>query len=75
MYSYFEISLKLQLYIAYQQLISFAGCTTEMFKPLKDSASLLVCNEKKVFGLSFTFFVSDIISKVGFGHFGSCYLA
>jgi len=37
---------------------------TELFKPSKDSATLQVCNEKKIFG--FGFFVNDVISKVGF---------
>jgi len=37
--------------------------------PLKDSTSLRVCNKKYFFILRFRFFVSDIISEVGFWPF------
>jgi len=43
-------------------------CTTELSKTSKDS-SLLFCNEKKMFGFGFRFFVDDIISGVGFWPF------
>jgi len=39
----------------------------ELFKPSKDSASLRVCNEKKIFVLSF--FVGNVINEVGFWPF------
>jgi len=55
--------------LPYQQHSSSADCARELFKPLKDSASLLVCNEKTFFGFGFLFFVSDIISEVGFWPF------
>jgi len=44
-----------------------------MFKLSKDSASLRVCNVKKIFG--FGFFVSDVISGVVLGLFGPLHLA
>jgi len=37
-----------------------------MFKPSKDSASLLACNEKIFLVVGYKFFVSDIISEVVF---------
>jgi len=40
---------------------SSANYAREMFKPLKDSASLRVCNEIKIFG----FFMNDIIMLPG----------
>ena len=49
--------------LPYQQHSSSANCTRELFKPSKDLASLIDCNEKKSF--SFVFFVSDVISEVG----------
>jgi len=45
-----------------------AESTKELLKPSKDSASLRVCNEKKLGGLGFS--VNGIISRVVFGHFG-----
>jgi len=50
-----------------QQQSSSADCAGELFKPSKDLASLRVCNEKRFWGLSF--FVSDVISEVGFWPF------
>jgi len=44
-------------------------CARELFKPSKDSASLLVCNEKKL-SFGFSYFVGDVISGVGLGFFG-----
>jgi len=43
-------------------------CAKELFKPSKDSASPLVCNEKNV-SFGFCFFVGDIISGIGFWPF------
>jgi len=40
-----------------------------MIKPLKDSASLLVCNEKVFLVRGCGFFVSDVIGEVVFGPF------
>jgi len=40
--------------------------TRELFKPSKDLASLLVCNEKNFFGFGCGFFVSDVINDVSF---------
>jgi len=38
-----------------------------MFKPLKDLANLLVCNEKKIFLVGGCgFFVNDVIGEVVF---------
>jgi len=52
--------------LTYRPHSSSVDCARELFKPLKDSASLRVCNKKNVFlVLSFGFFVSDVISKVG----------
>jgi len=48
-------------------------CTRELFKPLKNSAYLCVCNEKKIFG--FRVFVNDVISGVVLGLFGPLHLA
>jgi len=39
---------------------------TELFKPLKDSVSLLVCNEKTCLG----FLLADVISGLGLGLYG-----
>jgi len=44
--------------------ISADDCATELFTPSKALARLCICNEKQIFGLGF--FVSDIISEVGF---------
>jgi len=46
-----------------------------MFKPLKDSASLQVNNEKKFLVLGFRFFVSNIMSGILLGLFGLLHLA
>jgi len=35
--------------LPYQQHSFYADCARELFKPSKDFASLLVCNEKNVF--------------------------
>jgi len=49
--------------LTYQQHSSSTNCTKELFKLSKDSVSLKSAM-KKNFG--FGFFVSDVISKVGF---------
>jgi len=53
--------------------ISADDCAKELFKPLEDSVSLCVCNEKK--NLVLFFFVSDVISGVVLGLFGPLHLA
>jgi len=68
--SYLEISLKSSIFqLSYQLHNSLVDRARKLFKPLKDSASPRVCNEKEILVLSFRFFVSDIISKVGFWPF------
>jgi len=47
----------------------------ELFKGSKDSASLVVCNDKKFSVLGFGFFVSDVIRGGLLGHFGPLHLA
>ena len=53
------------------------NCIREPFKPSKDSASLLVCNEKNFKSGVSRFFVDDIIivSGIGLGLFGRGYWA
>jgi len=48
------------------------NCARELFKLLKDSANLLVCNKQNFLVLGFRFFVGDVISGIGFC---SAYLA
>jgi len=49
---------------------------TDTVKSSKDTASLVVCNEKKIFLVGgYGFFVSDIISGGLLGHFGQLHLA
>jgi len=55
--------------------ISATDCARELFKPLKDSASLRVCSEKNLLVLGFVFFVGDVISEVVLGLFGTLHLA
>ena len=55
--------------------ISADDCAKELFKPLKGSASLCICNEKNFLVLGFRFFVSDVISGVVLGRFGPLHLA
>jgi len=47
----------------------------QLFKGSKDSASLLVCIKKKLFGWECGFLVSDLISGGLLGHLGQLYLA
>ena len=54
--------------LPYQLHSSSSDCARELFKPSKDWASLWVSNEK-IFGLGFFFFLSDVISEVGFWPF------
>jgi len=51
--------------------ISVDNCARELFKLSKDLGSLQASNEKKFFGFGFIFFVSDVISKVGFWPFSA----
>jgi len=53
---------------------SGTDCVRELFQPLRDSESLRVSNEKKLV-LGYEFFVSDIISGVVLGLFGTLHLA
>jgi len=41
-------------------------CARELFKPSKDSASLQVCNDKKIWFWASGFFVSEVTSDVVF---------
>jgi len=50
-------------------------CARELFKLLKDLASLQVCTDKMFLVLGFSFFVSGIISGVFLGFFGPLHLA
>jgi len=54
---------------SYQLHSSLADCAKELFKPSKDSASLQVCNEKKIFGFGFHFFWEWRRKWEVFGHF------
>jgi len=55
------------------QVHSLPGsCARELFKPSKDLASLLVCNETN---FRFVFFVGDIIIREGLGLFGQSHRA
>ena len=70
---YHTLKSRIEPLISHLQLHNLpVNCARELSKPWKDSVSPLVCTEKK---LGFGLFVGDIISGVGFGHFGSGYLA
>jgi len=47
----------------------------ELFKGLKDTASLLVCTRKHFFGWGCIFFVSGVISGGLLGYLGTLHLA
>jgi len=47
----------------------------ELFKGSQDSASLVACNEKIMFGCGCGFFVSDVINGGLLGHLGPLQLA
>jgi len=64
--SYLEIRLKSSIFRLSYLLHNSADCVRELFKPSKDLGSLRVCNEKILGGVWASFFVSDVISKVGF---------
>jgi len=51
---------------------NFSGpvCSTDLVKVSKDTASLLVCTQKKCFAWGCGFFVGDIISRGLLGHLG-----
>jgi len=67
---YLEIREKPGIFqLPYQPHSSSVDYGRELFKPSKNLASLRVCNEKKFFGFGFRFFVSDVMSKVGFWSF------
>jgi len=55
--------------LPYQRPSSSADCARELFKPSKDSASLLVCTRKNFLDGGCGFFVSGIISEVVLGPF------
>jgi len=71
---YFEITQSAN-FAPLSNSITRQSILLESCKPSKDSASLLVCNEENFVVLGFGFFVGGVISEVGFGHFGSGYLA
>ena len=52
-------------WLHYQRHSSSANCARELFKPAKDSASLLVYNEKQ-FKFGIVDFLSDVVSGVVF---------
>jgi len=63
-------------WLPYQRHSSSADCARELFKPSKDSASLLVCTRKTIFGWGLQNFSEWHHKWSSFwGHFGSCYLA
>jgi len=53
---------------------SAADWTRELFKPLKDSASLQICNEKNLLVLAYGFLVDDVTNGVVLGVFGPLHL-
>ena len=55
--------------LSYQRHRSSIDCARELFKPLNDLASLLVCTQKNFFGWGSGFFVSEVISEVVFRPF------
>jgi len=61
--------------LPYQRHSSSANCARELFEGSNRLASLLVCTQTKSFWLGVANFLSDVISQVVLGHFGSCYLA
>jgi len=67
---YPEIRLKSSIFwLSYQSHSSSADCARELFKPSKDLASLLVCNEKNFLVLGVGFYMSGIKSEVFFRPF------
>ena len=57
------------LHVALGMNISGVVSARELLKHQKDSASLVVCNENKIFWLGLHIFVSDVITKGLLGHF------
>jgi len=70
-YPYFEIGPKPAVFGCFTNAIAPPPIALESCSNSQDLAGLLVCNEKNFVG----FFLSDVISKLGFLHFGSCHLA
>jgi len=60
--------------LPYQRHNSSANYAREQIKPAKELSSLLVCNEKKIFGWGLWIFINDAISAIVFENLGSCYL-
>jgi len=59
--SYMDFGLKPVVFdCPYKCPSSFANCARELFKPSKDSTSLLVCTRKKCLVGGCGFFVSDV---------------
>jgi len=75
-YLYFDFGLKNSSFrLLYQRHSFSADCARELFKVSNGSASLVDCTQKIFLVGGCGFFVSDVISEVVLGHFGSCCLA
>jgi len=61
--------------LPYQRPSSSTDCARELFKGSNGLASLVDCTQKNFFGWECRFFMTDVISEVVLGHFGSCCLA
>jgi len=64
-----------RLHMTLHKRNSGAESGRELFKVSKDSASLVVCTRKKIFGWGCRFFVNDIINGGLLGHLGPLHLA
>ena len=75
-YLYFDFGLKNSSFrLPYQRPSSSADCARELFKVSNGSAGLVDCTRKKFLVGGCGFIVSDVISEVLLGHFGSHFLA
>jgi len=63
------------LHVALRGNFSSPVSATDPFKSSKDSESLIVRTQKKLFGWGCGFFVSDVISGRLLGHLGPLHLA
>ena len=61
--------LKTAVFVCLTNAVTLPPIALELFKSSKDSANLLVCNEKFFLVGTCGFFVSDVISEVVFGPF------
>ena len=75
-YSYFDFGLKNSSFqLPYQRPSSSADCARGLFKVSNGLASLVDSTRKKFWVGGCGFIVSDVISEVLLGHFGSHFLA